>query len=122
MTGCKLEFEQTVNQFKEPNEIKFSVEETDYVDAEIEKLLLKKVIKKSPEQEGQYVSNIFLRPKKDGSFKMILNLKPLNNLMPYQHFKMDSIQPCIYLLAPGCFMASLDLKDAYYSVPISEDH
>ena len=32
---------------------------------------------------------------------------------------MDSVQTCICLVTPGVFMASLDLKDAYYSVPVS---
>ena len=31
---------------------------------------------------------------------------------------MDSLYTIIKLLAPNCFMASIDLKDAYYSVPI----
>ena len=35
---------------------------------------------------------------------------------------MDSIQTCVYLMSPGSYMASLDLQDAYYSVPISGKH
>ncbi len=31
---------------------------------------------------------------------------------------MDSIQTIVQLVTPNCFMASLDLKDAYYSLPI----
>ena len=30
---------------------------------------------------------------------------------------MDIIQTALKLMRPGCFMASVDLKDAYYSVP-----
>jgi hypothetical protein len=29
---------------------------------------------------------------------------------------MDSLQAATELMKPGCFMASIDLKDAYYSV------
>lgn len=50
---------------------------------------------------------------------MILNLKQLNEFVSYYHFKMDTIQTALKLMRPGCFMASVDLKDAYYSVPIA---
>ena len=52
---------------------------------------------------------------------MILNLKPLNEFVSYYHFKMDTIQTALKLMRPGCFMASVDLKDAYYSVPVAEE-
>ena len=50
---------------------------------------------------------------------MILNFKQLNEFVSYYHFKMDTIQTALKLMRPGCFMASVDLKDAYYSVPIA---
>ena len=45
---------------------------------------------------------------------MILNLKQLNEFVSYHHLKMDTIQTALKLIRPGCFMASVDLKDAYY--------
>ena len=53
---------------------------------------------------------------------MILNLKRFNQHVQYQHFKMDSIWTAIRLIKPNCYMASIDLKDAYYSVPIAKPH
>ena len=50
---------------------------------------------------------------------MILNLKHLNNYVEYHHFKVDTLWSVIKLMTPNCFMASVDLKDAYYSVPVS---
>ena len=50
---------------------------------------------------------------------MILNLKSLNQFVEYHHFKMDTIASAIEMVTPGCFMASIDLKDAYYSVSIA---
>ena len=32
---------------------------------------------------------------------------------------MDSLKTVLHMVKPGCFMASIDLKDAYYSVPIA---
>ena len=63
-----------------------------------------------------------LTPKKDGSDRMILNLKGLNRFMEYRHFKMESFSTVVNMVKPNCFMASVDLKDAYYSVPIALEH
>ena len=49
---------------------------------------------------------------------MILNLKKLNTCVEYKHFKMDTLQSCTNLVTKYCFMASIDLTDAYYSVQI----
>jgi hypothetical protein len=68
-----------------------------------------------------FVSTIFIRPKKDGSHRMILNLKPFNEFVDYNHFKMDIFQISMKLIRPGCFMASIDLKDAYYSIPVADE-
>jgi len=62
-----------------------------------------------------------VRPKKDGSYRMILNLKPLNEFVAYYHFKMDTLQTTLKLMRPKCFIASVDLKDAYYSIPVAQE-
>ena len=35
---------------------------------------------------------------------------------------MDTLQTIITLMSPNCFMASVDIKDAYYTVPVHEKH
>ena len=50
------------------------------------------------------------------------NLKILNEDMPYIHFKMEMLQSVLSLITPECCLASLDPKDAYYSVPIHQNH
>ena len=35
---------------------------------------------------------------------------------------METLQSVVSLITPGCYLTSLDLKDAYYSVPIHPDH
>ena len=42
--------------------------------------------------------------------------------MPYIHFNMETLQSVLSLILPGRYLASLDLKDAYYSVPVHPDH
>ena len=57
--------------------------------------------------------------KKDGTHRMILNLKNRNQHANKIHFKRDTLNTIIKLVDKDCFMASIDLKDAYYSVPIA---
>ena len=53
---------------------------------------------------------------------MIVNLKRLNKFVDYKHFKSNSLQNVLELIRPGVYMASIDLKDAFYSVPIHKKH
>ena len=64
VSGYKLELHTQPIQCKEPNQIKFSEGEGKFMEQEIEKLLIKGVIIESEEEQGQFVSNVFLRPKK----------------------------------------------------------
>ena len=66
----------------------------------------------------EYISPIFLREKTDGTQRLILNLKHLNKYLEYKHFKMQTLQTILTLIQPNCYMATIDLKDAYYSVKI----
>jgi hypothetical protein len=47
------------------------------VSTEIDKLLMKGAIKEVDAVEDQFISNLFLVPKKDGSFRPVINLKTL---------------------------------------------
>lgn len=89
---------------------------------EIQKLLAMTVIEPAMFEEGQIISPIFLREKKDGSKRMILNLKSLNQYMKYEHFKMETITQARELISKNCFLASIDLEKAYYSVNVHPDH
>jgi len=97
----------------------FNVQEEQFITTEIAKLLSKGIITKSNHEPGEYISPIFLTPKSDGDFRLILNLKNLNQYMPYIHFKMDTAEKVIRLIKKDCYMAK---KDAYYSVKIKEEH
>ena len=69
----------------------------------------KGVIVPTQHECGEYILPLFVANKKDGSRRIILTLISLNN-----HGQQ------IRLRTLNCFMASIDLKDAYYSVPIAE--
>jgi len=101
---------------------RFSENEMVFLDAEVNRLLGKGIISTSTHEIGEYISPIFLTPKSDGGFRLILNLKSLNGFMPYIHFKMDTAQKFLKLVTKGCFMSKIDLKDAYYSIKIKNEH
>ena len=50
---------------------------------------------------------------------MILNLKDLNYGIERKHFKMDTFLSAVNLGKQNCYMGSVDLQDAYYTIPIS---
>ena len=76
--GYKIDFLLTPVQFTIPRTINFPAQESANYNVQISKFLEKGIIVKSSHEEGEFISNIFLRPKKDGSFRRILNLKDLN--------------------------------------------
>ena len=90
------------------------------IDEEIQKLLVKREVDKVCPEKGEFVSQIFLVPKKDGSQRPVVNLKPLNRYIVKQHFKMEGVHVLRDLLRKGDWMISIDLKDAYQSVPVAE--
>jgi hypothetical protein len=86
--GYKLEFTQLPQQTFENHEIKFSTTESAFLAQEIETLLTKGVIVQSQDEADQFVSNVFLRPKKEaGKFRMIFDLIKLNEFVEYQLLK-----------------------------------
>ena len=122
ISGFRIEFKDFPYQKFIPSEYKHTKEEIDFLDSEMVKLLNKGIIAKSVDEQPQYISNIFLRDKKDGSYRMILNLSDLNESVEYHKFKMDTFLTAVNLVTPNCYMASIDFKDAYYSVPVHTDH
>ena len=72
--------------------------------------------------KGGFVSSIFLVDKKDGGRHPVINLKNLNSFVDFQHFKMEGIHMLRDLLKKGDFMVKLDLKDAYFTVPVWIGH
>ena len=124
VNGQYIEFDSLPMQVKPFMQPKLSEIQAASVDLEITQLLKKGVIQPCQHKAGEFISPIFTRPKKDGSLRMILNLKSFNGNVTHYHFKMDNVWSAISirLMKPGCYMASVDLKDAYYSVPICKDH
>jgi hypothetical protein len=120
--GITIPLDTQPNQIRVSPNPKFNDTETLAINTEIERLLGKEVIEQVPHESGEIISPIFVRVKKDGRFRLILNLKEFNKSVSYNHFKMDTLQTITNLMTQNCFMASVDLKDAYYSIPVHRSH
>ena len=116
-----IEFVTSSPSIAAPNNMICKSEEI-HMKNEIKTLLQKGVIVKCPPEKGEILSPVFLRPKSDGTYRLILNLKKANEYIQNFHFKMDTIHTVLNLVKPNCFMASIDIKDAYYSIKIDEQH
>ena len=121
--GLKLAFCNDYLPEKGPFEYKRQAREKIIIDDEIQKLLSKQVVERTTMgEEGEYFSNLFTALKKDGTYRTILNLKFLNKECRKDHFKMETLQQVLHMVKPGAYLASIDIKDAFYSVPIYEGH
>ena len=66
---------------------------------------------------GMY-HRLFMRPKPDGTMRPIIDLSPLNKLVHNVSFKMETPASIRHALQPGEHTLQLDLKDAYFHIPI----
>lgn len=79
-------------------------------------------ISKCDNEEHEFLSSVFLVPKPNGDHRFILNLKRLNKYIKNIHFKMEDYRTALKLMSNNCYMATIDMKDAYFLVPIHENH
>lgn len=115
--GYGIPFQQIPSRRQLPP-FAFSEQESSIISTEILKLQEKGAVSVTEPGEG-CVSNIFLVPKADNKWRLILNLKVLNMYTEHEHFKMEGIDCVRDLLTRREYMCKLDLRDAYLSVPIN---
>ena len=119
--GYQIEWSKTPFQVHPAITSVTSKEAALLVEEEVDSLLQKGAV--VPPCTDQFISRLFLVEKKDkSSFRPVINLKPLNTFIQKEHFKMEGASMIKDLLQPGDWMCSLDLKDAYLTVPIAKEH
>ena len=122
--GCRLNITSVPVQFKKPNQLKFNIEEQKALDNMILQMEKEKVIKKCKIEKGDFINNVFLVQKntEEIKYRCILNMKTLNKeYIELTHFKMDTLNTCLQLMSKDCFMASIDISNAYHHIPIHPD-
>ncbi|XP_030765284.1 uncharacterized protein LOC115889439 [Sitophilus oryzae] len=120
--GYKIPFTNLPFQNEKPTPKTFCSLEFDQVKQEIKKLEEKGAIERCGPSQHQFISRIFLTDKANGKKRFILNLKNLNAFVLAPHFKMEDTRTAARLIQKNMFAASVDLKDAYYLIPIHKTH
>ena len=121
--GYQIEFSPEPSQFRKPYSPHFSQVQDQLIREEVGELQRKGAVTEvTAPMEGGFYSTLFLVPKKDGGQRPVINLKALNEFVVAPHFKMEGIHTLKNLLKPGDWLAKVDLKDAYFSIPIHPDH
>ena len=64
---------------------------------------MKGAIKRTQPVQGEFLSNLFLAREKNGGYRPVINLKILNQVIPFLHFKMERLSQLKHLI-------QLDLK------------
>ena len=98
---------------------KMSQKQTEMIDLEVKTLLEKGAIEPSQNTPNQFISHLFLRPKRDGTRRPVFNLKKMNKNVKYEHFKMEGMPAVVDLLRQNDWLTKIDLKDAYFAVNIA---
>ena len=121
-TGDCIEFMAEPYQNKRPHPPVYPLEQTQLISTELEELLQKGAIVEVVNPQGWFYSVLFLVPKKDGGQRPVINLKALNQFVQAQHFKMEGVHSVKEILKPGDWLAKVDLKDAFFTIPIHVAH
>lgn len=118
--GYCLDFVAQPVQSKPPIPLQMSDDMLYVCNNEIRELLSKGAVHSIPQTEEGFFSTIFVVPKRQTGLRPVFNLKSLNSFIRYEHFQMESMEDVRQLLQPGDFLAKIDLKDAYFTVPVNE--
>ena len=114
-------FLQRPNQRGRPPQLTFTEREEECMQTEVLNMLEKQLISQVSQNPEGFYSQMFLVPKKDGRQRPVINLKRLNQSVKTEHFKMEGIHMLKDLLRAGDLMAKIDLKDAYFMIPIAQE-
>ena len=81
-------------------------------------MLAKGVLEIARDPGPGFYSHLFLVEKATGGWRPVIDLSHLNDFVQLTPFKMETVASVLLSVREGDFLASLDLKDAYFQIPI----
>ena len=120
--GFQLPLVENPVQNHVPQEMIFPLDQERLVGEEVEKLIQKGAVSPVESIPGEFISQLFVVPKSDGGLRPVINLKALNRFIKDEHFKMERFHMIRNLVKQGDWMVKVDLKDAYFLIPVHQAH
>jgi len=71
---------------------------------------------------SDFVSKSRLVPKRDGGFRLVVDLRHVNSHFPVASCKFETLGSLEHLVHPNDWFFSLDLKDGYYHLAVHPSH
>ena len=88
---------------------------------EVKEMLEKGAVVPVPSDSLGFRSRLFLVRKRNGDWRPVINLRPLNLFLRKEKFKMETQRSIRASLKKGEWAVSIDLKDAYFHIPIAKE-
>ena len=73
-----------------------------------------------PARDPRFISRAFLIPKKDGGYRLCVDLRHLNAHCIGWHTKYETMAQFLPMPQPGMWMINFDVKDAFHHLKLEE--
>ena len=118
--GYQIPLDQWPNQLLSTNRLGES--QQDILLTEVEGLVGKEAAQWVSLTQVHVASPMFIVLKSRGGWRPIIDLRYLNSHLEPPHFKMEGLYMLPEVLRKEWHMAKIDLKDAYLTIPIAQEH
>ena len=81
-------------------------------------MISKGALERVPDPDPGFYSRLFLVEKASGGWRPVIDLSPFNEFVQQTPFKMETTSSVLLSVRRGDFLASIDLKDAYFQIPV----
>lgn len=98
-----------------------STEKISSIQKQIDRLINFGAISAVAHDDSQILSRVFTVKKSNGDDRLIIDLSNINTQVNKVHFKMETCEKIQDIIQPLDYMASIDLSDAFFSIPLHKD-
>ena len=96
--------------------------EREFLRGEVARCLGTGAWERVPQEAARFVSRAFLVPKPNGKFRLVIDLRFLNQHCQAWKCRFEGLSTLRRLAQQGDWMFSFDLQDGYHHIPIAREH